>query len=152
MTTQVPDILLLDGKPLRLFSTPLQPWLAQQHIDLRTGRLNSDCWRGYRATWQVVLDRLLLAAVEPCGTASDAQQSQSRARVRISREGLFPGSHDAVDATWFSGRLRCPFGQRVEEHRIGFATQFEHELLFDVEQGRVCQVRTRRHLEAERAA
>ena len=152
MTSQIPDVLILDEAPLRLFSTPLQPWLAQQRIDLRSGRLNSNCWRGYRATWQIGLGRLILLAVEPWGAPPEAWHGTRDIRARISLEGLFPGSERPVHAIWFSGRLRCPVGAVVEQHFIGFASQFEEELLFNVEQGQVRNVRTWRHFEPEMAA
>ena len=125
MTAQLPEILILDGEQVQLFSTPGLPEgeprlvrildQAQASASLPMA-FSTACWRNYRATWEIKDGRLYLNAVAGI--------------FRLEGESpLFAG--------WYSGVLRVPRGERVQYVHMGFESKFERDLLIQIEAGRM---------------
>ncbi len=140
-TAQIPDTLVIDGKPNALFAEPLGPALeANSGMRERLGKhLKGRCsasWRGYRARWEVRENVLYLIGVDanPC--------SSQRTAVRLS--DLFPGTTGPVKATWFTGTLKVPQGREIEYVHMGYESRYEHYLILLVENGSVVNRSTRK--------
>lgn len=134
-TAQIPDSLVVDGKPNILFAEPLGPALeANPHLRERLLKyisINrcSASWRGYKATWEVRENVLYLVKVDanPC--------SSKRTPVPLSE--LFPDTTGPVHAIWFTGTLRVPQGRQIEYVHMGYETRYERYLILLVENGHV---------------
>jgi hypothetical protein len=66
MTTQIPDIIFLNAKPFRLYSTPLEGYLERSDPRPVFNASSTANWRGYIARWEVFDNRLFLTGL--CGT------------------------------------------------------------------------------------
>ena len=72
MTQQTPDSLIYQNEKWALLREPLDAYLAINGIELSWA--SSDVMRGYRATWEIVDDELLLEDVQECYCVSDPQR------------------------------------------------------------------------------
>ena len=128
MTAQIPDRLLLDGETHSLFSNPLEYYFGDTNPRpeiLRESMTCTACWRGYIATWEIMDEQLFLTQVTPMGQEQDILDK------------IFPDSSGKVLADWFSGTLRVPMGEQVQYVHMGYASQFERDMLIQIEAGRV---------------
>jgi hypothetical protein len=103
-TEQIPDRLDLDGQTRRLLAEPLAPALdvpaTWARFVAHAGGALGGCtanWRGYRASWRLDGDRLLLERIE-LGACSDAP-------AVLPVAALFPGRQAPLLADWFDGPL-----------------------------------------------
>ena len=95
MTRQVPEYLTWDGSEYPIRDEPLAPYLTMTDIDpVPPGVLNTACWRGYAASWEVDRDRLYLVGIEGI--------SESHPLLLAD---LFPGFGQRVFAHWFTGTI-----------------------------------------------
>jgi hypothetical protein len=102
MTRQAPEYLTWDGSEYPIRDEPLAPYLTMTDIDLvPRGVLNSACWRGYQASWEVGDDRLYLVRIEGI--------SESHPLLLAD---LFPGFGQRVFAHWFTGTIAFAMDHR----------------------------------------
>lgn len=141
-TAQIPDTLVVDGKPNILFAEPLGPALEadpkmQERLKkyISEGRCSAS-WRGYKATWEVRENVLYLVKVDanPC--------SSKRTPVPLSE--LFPDTTGPVQAIWFTGTLRVPQGRQIEYVHMGYESRYERYQVLLVENGHVVNRSTRK--------
>ena len=141
MTAQIHEVLVFDGQIVGMASCPPLPSAPRQMQGLsdqekeaaRAGSWqqlaaaagvgsaerivdSSACWRRYRATWEIIDDRLYLMHVDG----------------HFERLGALP-----LHADWFTGVLVVPSGKRLHYVHMGFESVYERELQFTVEHGRV---------------
>ncbi|HZX31305.1 MAG TPA: hypothetical protein VFF03_08150 [Rhodocyclaceae bacterium] len=131
-TAQAPEVLVMDGKEETLFSEPLEQFIEHPENTMTflsivpRGRC-SYLRRGYRATWEIVNNRLSLRKLKKgCGGQEE-----------VSLSSLFPGRDSPVSAEWYSGRLIVPQGNMIEYVHLGYFSKYESYLLLHVEKGLV---------------
>lgn len=135
MTAQIPDRIYCDdpcpwGKPAGdaepLCSNPLQGWLAHHPVDFGPGG-STALWRGYIATWRIRSQRLWLENVSGKKLASMFGDDPERV---VEPDGL-------VLADWTTLEMRVPVGRQTQYVHMGYASQYEHDRLIQVQDGRI---------------
>lgn len=111
MTTQVPDVLLIDGAELNLHWAPLDRYDAtlppERSLHRRRdvfGRTTA-CHRGYVGRWAVEDGRLMLRGLE-----SPLPEEADR---RLPLAEVFPGCPGRVFAHWLHAVIRCSEGETI---------------------------------------
>ncbi len=140
-TAQVPNKLILDGKEVPLFGNPLDSWLEKNppkpefcHDEI----ISSNNWRGYQATWKISGDRLLLLEVAKMHSVPKWRSwlSDNGYEYRaVPVEWYMPGKKLPVFAEWYSGRLKIPQGKMTRYVHMGYASEYERELLIEIKNG-----------------
>lgn len=103
MTDQIPEHLTWTGSDFSIWVEPLAPYITMTDIDLTpTDVLNSACWRGYVARWEINGDRLYLLDID--GISESAALSLAQ---------MFPGFDHRVFAHWFTGAIIIPVDQQA---------------------------------------
>lgn len=144
MTPQIPDNLIYEGQEYGLFSNPLEDYFDEDNPRPEFLRGCSALWRGYIATWEIEDGILYLIGLEDAFVREHDQADFKRAGV----SDLFPWASGRVKATWFTGELRVPQGERLEYVHMGYAQTYEEDLLLTFEEGKLVrrEVRDNRHL------
>ena len=126
MTAQIPDSILYENESLSLCDEPLSVWFQLNGMEKSPFQAASTAnWRGYVATWEITNKRLYLIEIE--GTFKDGSDGSLAA--------LFPGFPDRVFAHWYSGRLRIPRGKLLNYVHMGYASEYEQDILLDIDGG-----------------
>jgi hypothetical protein len=153
MTAQTPDIIILDGKAFRLYSSPLERYFRRikwRPTILRRCTANR---RGYVARWEIFGERLFLTglfgqdwsvpphlhsklAPDPDPFEPDEVDVKS---LRL--QDLFPDQAPLVFAEWVTERLVVPTGPRLVYVHAGFGSQYATYRTIKVVKGRVRSVR-----------
>jgi hypothetical protein len=123
-TTQISEILYLNGEKHSLDSLPLEQYYSPANPRPQFRAPNTATWRGYVATWEIDRGVLYLKAIRAW---------TDRGEVGLTE--LFPGRKAPVAATWFTGQLKVPQGKMIRPavpHPI-----FEKYLIIKVDKGRV---------------
>lgn len=123
-TVQFPDIIYIDGQKNFLHSNPLEQYYGPHNPRPHFRWPNTATWRGYIATWEIDRGTLYLKAIRAWTPQGE-----------VGLEALFPGHKGRVAATWFTGLLRIPQGERVRFHMP--YPIYEKYLMITVKQGRV---------------
>ena len=131
MTAQIHEGLIIDGKVTSMACCPSFPEEHPRIYELSPDEALRDegslfyqcsnCWRGYRGTWEIKNERFYLV----------------RLNGRFQLRGSTP-----VLADWFSGILRVPMGEILVYVHMGFGSVYEQELHIKVENGVVVMART----------
>lgn len=114
MTAQVHERLILDGESVTMNFCPPLPENHPRIYDKGQGGVNTACWRGYVATWEIRDGHLYLVAIQ-------------------GRYGFREG--EPLLAEWFTGELRVPRGKMVFYVHMGFGSRYERELFIQIEKG-----------------
>ena len=120
MTAQIGDRFLWNGERRSLMGElplPARRWLIAERDD--QSLMNTACWRGYVATWEVRGDELLLTDLD-------------------GRLELLGGP---IPAVWISGVLRLAAGPVQSYIHMGYSTTFEAAIELDVREGKVARWR-----------
>jgi hypothetical protein len=141
-TAQHPDRLVYKGQEYALYADPLQdyysslpdtaiiifPTFGPEH--LRT--VNSSCWRGYIATWEMINDTMYLVKMEDCRghgqTANLTEQFGDKIR------------NGKMKADWYTGELRVPVGKLIEYVHMDYMSQYESEMVLEIVDGVLVKV------------
>lgn len=142
-TAQVPDKLILDGKEVPLFDFPLDSWLEKNPPKPEFGSYDfvanaSNNWRGYRATWKISKDRLLLLKVAkscPVPKWRSWLSGSGREYRAVPVEWYLPGKKLPAFSEWYSGRLRIPQDTMPRRMHMGCGSEHARELLFEIKNG-----------------
>lgn len=126
MTAQISESLQLDGEQVPMMATPLE-----QYFELGGERpeFHATCsalWRGYRASWEIIDDRLYLVSLQGTGPGGRT----------ITQKDLFPDYAERAFAHWYSGTIRIPKGKLLEYVHAGFSSQYEQDLMLSLDRGR----------------
>ena len=110
MTTQIPDVLILDGEKHDMASLPLEEYRRKGGAlpQLRAGC--SALWRGYIATWELCEGRLYLADID----------TTTFSEVDLKLKDFFPDCGTRVFARWYSDTLRVPQGEIIQYIHGGY--------------------------------
>ena len=125
MTAQATETLIYKGEKLRLCAEPLAGYFELKGIEAPFRAPHTALWRGYVGTWEIVDDRLYL--VDLMGWAESGG--------KVGLEFLFPGFPTRVFAHWVNGLLRATRGERIRYVHAGFGSVYEHDLLFQFDDG-----------------
>jgi len=136
MTQQTPDTLIYQNEKWALLREPLDAYLAINGIELSWA--SSDVMRGYRATWEIVDDELLLEDVQECYCVSDPQRYDETTKLNI--QDIFPNDNPPILVNWFSGKLVVGRGKCNGSTIAGYAEPYDHMLNIHLERGIVVSV------------
>jgi len=101
-TTQMPEIIYLEGKEQHLLSLPLEQYYGPHNPRPKFTAPHTANWRGYTGIWEIKKGVLYLKSVRAWID-----------RRPVGLETLFPGQQAPVAATWFTGQLKVPQGKPV---------------------------------------
>ena len=120
MTTQIPDIIFLNAKPFRLYSTPLKGFLERSDPRPVFNASSTANWRGYIARWEVFDNRLFLTGLFGTGRIVPAHlidelpthpfECAGDGAKPLRLADLFPEQAPLVFAEWVTGHLILPAG------------------------------------------
>lgn len=138
MTAQIPERILIDGKPHWLHARPLDHLFAERGTEIVAPEARTTaCHRQYVGTWDIADGRLWLVALSTFGRGerplSDAMRSWFLQLVPTDR---FP-----VCAEWFDGCLRVPMGPMLVRGFHGWSSWFTRERVITCRQGKVVRDR-----------
>jgi len=135
MTAQEGEILLDRGEMLTLHTNVLHHHLKRRPRKARPDFVWSTTanWRAYVGTWAFIDGLLHLVDID-ARVETPAGMRKATLTDVFPRKGTGP-----VPATWFTGSLRCPEGERVMYMHAGWASRFERDRIFEVERGRLLQ-------------
>jgi len=125
MTAQIPETITYKESQYSMFSEPLEDYfkLVGNRPDFSVS--STALWRGYEGVWEIVNERLYL--IDLTGSLNDGKELH----VAI----VFNDFPDRVFAHWFTGVIRIPQGEQTKYVHMGFASQYERELLLHFEKG-----------------
>jgi hypothetical protein len=130
-TAQFPDILVYKGKTHSIFTNPLESYFDNQHPrpkDVFKVSCTAN-WRGYVATWKIEENNLYLVKLIEGSCFEDAPE--------IPIITIFPEQQVPVKASWFSGTLKIPLGERLQYVHMGYESIYEKELFLNIEDGKL---------------
>ena len=132
MTAQVSESLSYEGKTYSMCTEPLGDYFSMGGQNPGFTMMDTSCWRGYVGKWEIVDDRLYLVSLE--GLLENGSE--------IGMEAVFPDFPDRVFAHWYTGTIRLPQGEMLEYVHMGYASEYEQDLLLTFEEG----VLTKKHV------
>ncbi len=139
MAAQLPDIIIINGKQLDLYSNPLEEYWSKSRKRKPSFYKLMSCHRGYIATWEIKDKQLFLLEVR--GRFLRRILFFFRKISRFSIRNLFRKvSSQGIKAGWFSGKLRVPSGPMTMYEDNGYDSRFENELIITVEKGNVIKM------------
>ncbi len=148
-TAQIPENLIYEGETYPLLSTPLEEYFPDESKRPEFYPLSSACWRGYIGNWEIknrtlFLKNLYYETIDPEKRDNpNIRYPDYIKKVKIPLDYVFPkGTQSPVEATWFSGVLRFPIGERMRYVHMGFASIHKKERYLTIEKGKVVADRT----------
>ena len=128
-TAQMPDILLYKGETYPIFSNPLESYFNDDNPrpkDIFKFSCTAS-WRGYIATWKIEKNNLYLVKLVE-GTCDEEA-------AEIPLKTIFNLQKKPIPATWFSGKIRIPMGERIQYVHMGYDSIYQKELYLSLEKG-----------------
>ena len=134
VATQLPDIIILDGEEMNLYSNPLEEYWIK--FKRRPAFIPSSvCRRGYVATWEIRDQQLFLNDVR--GEYYKRSFLFGSQKVGCSLQLVFRSAKRSVKATWYTGKLRIPSGRMTHYGHGDYDSRFEREVILTVDRGDV---------------
>jgi len=124
-TQQVPEKLLYKGQEYRLACVPLEKYFDANHpkpAGLRA--TNTACTRGYVGTWEIKDKKLYLKSL--------GRFRPGRSIQEIPFSLVFKDQELPVEATWYTGVLRMPHGERIGAVRLIPTSLWQEDLYISV--------------------
>lgn len=145
MTAQFSERLIYQGTRHPLYTEPLSQYFQFAGIDPAFDITSTALWRGYIGTWKIIDERLYLIQLSDGLEYRDRRyiEDQDAHKSKYRLETWFPGFPRRVFAHWFSGTLDIPQGKLLKYVHMGYLSQFEKNLLIDVEFGVITNTRAR---------
>lgn len=135
MAAQLPDHIWLNGKRMDLYSNPLELYW-DQHNKRPNFQTSEECKRGYIAKWEIRNDTLMLNRIE--GNVKKNYFLFWKKIVPYSLNMLFKKAGDrSVVASWVTGKLRVPQGNRTFYVHEGYESRFEREMVITIQKAKV---------------
>lgn len=166
MTIQIKERLKYENKNYSISELPLQAYLYKNKIEIRFIFKSTECWRGYKAMWEINGGKLFLTNLKGEGflldslkykeerlklrkkiksgivSALDYQKSIKKlknecfTKVQFSLKTLFK-TEDKLFAEWYSGILTAHISKLKEKRSLGSEKKYENALLFKIRNGQV---------------
>ena len=106
MCIQIKDSIIIKGQKYFLYTFPLDSYWTKKNPKPQTRLINTNCWRGYVATWEIFQKSLYLVDIKYFSPGGD-----------FGLDYIFPNSTGKVKADWFTGELKIPIGNVLfQEH------------------------------------
>jgi hypothetical protein len=132
MTAQIPERMLIDGKPHWLHTQPLYRLLASRRTQIGApDGWTTACHRQYVGTWDIVEGNLWLVCL--CTFGGEELPLADTMRAWFLR--LVPTDRFPVHAQWFNGHLRIPTGPRLVKGLHGWSSWFTRERVITCRHG-----------------
>lgn len=134
MAAQLPDIIILHGERMDLYSNPLEQYWTFNKKKRPVFLASTMCKRGYVATWEILDKQLILRSID--GNIQRRSFLFWKKMVRLSLNMLFKkaGSRSVI-ANWFTGKIRIPQGNRTLYVHNEYDSRFEREMVITIERG-----------------
>lgn len=129
MTAQICDTLVYKNETYGISSEPLESYLKNKELPHKLIAINTACWRGYFASWEIINNRLFLT--EWSGNIQGYQQ--------VDMSYLF-GDERVVYANWFTGNIYINIGDIVVYHHFGYSSIYEGQLILEFKFGKLIKV------------
>jgi len=138
MTAQIGDKIHYKGMRYSLSSEPLSAFLLKNKIN-KFNELNTACWRGYVAEWEVVDNKLYLVDIR--FSYSPRKKITVKTKDSLTEiEKLFPGQ-TKVHANWVSSTLIIKTGKLIEYIHMGYESIYEIDIYLKFETGKLIDER-----------
>ena len=138
MTAQIGDKIHYKGMRYSLSSEPLSAFLLKNKID-KFNELNTACWRGYVAEWEVVDNKLYLVDIK--FSYFPRKKITIKTGDSITEMGkLFPGQ-TKVHANWVSSTLIIKTSKLIEYIHMGYESIYEITIYLKFENGELIEER-----------
>ena len=110
-TEQTPDLLIVDKDTFYLNSFPIDKLNFKENMNpFDTGLfVSTNCWRGYRAIWEIKDNKIILQKIQKCNTDSIIDYSKVINFFKLN--GYTPKIiNGKIFADWYSAKLiECEF-------------------------------------------
>jgi hypothetical protein len=129
-TAQYPDLIILNGDTLSLYSNPLE-----KYFDLYPEKrpeneiVSTALWRGYVATFEIKNDLFLLKDIQ-----IEVEKGHLKFEWKSVLQEVFPGMEEII-VDWFTGLLVIPKGELVNYVHMGYASEYDSYTLFQIKEG-----------------
>ena len=123
MTIQAGDILSYNGEKTTIATEPLKPYL-ETRSDVSFIFKSTALVRGYIGTWKIKNKKLYLVTL--VGFIENNE--------KVDLKYLFPNKTE-VFADWFSGDIRIPEGDLLQNINIGYASVFARDRVLNFNKG-----------------
>jgi len=136
MAAQIPDILILDGTKMDLYSNPLESYfdLYSYSIKRPAFQATESCKRGYVATLELHNHLLILREIK--GNIQTSNFIFWKKVIPYSWKMLFPKvQSNGVVASWFTGKIRIPQGNKLFYVHHAYDSRFEREIIITFDKG-----------------
>lgn len=134
-TSQMSDMLIFNGKTLRLFCNPLERYLLLNPTLRPQGKIQSTAlWRGYVAEFKIVEKELILTQIKVKNRMNKDDDKSNEWDNVI--DSVFPGK-SSVKLDWYSGLLIVPTGEQEDYVHMGYGSVYSSYLILEVNQGNV---------------
>jgi len=136
MAAQIPDIIVIDGVTQELYSNPLEQYWIVKKIRRPLFVASVICKRGYVATWEIIDRNLVLKNIEG---KFERPYFLFWKKIRYcSIKNIFKKTSikDAI-ATWYTGKIRVPLGNRILYVHHDYESRFEQEMILTIDHGKV---------------
>lgn len=124
MTAQVREIIVYEEQEYRMEEYPLADHIRKMGNEINYDNMTSACWRGYIGDWEIILNKLYLTGLS----------NMTGSGYKFSMKTLFPGQ-EKVFAEWYSGELRIPRGEMIENNYRKHIYVYEEDLFLEIENG-----------------
>jgi hypothetical protein len=170
MTAQAREILIYEGKTLWMACEPFSQYVTKNKLELRLRAPNTALWRGYIGEWEIMDTKLFLTGISGNGEIKDQEkfrlgkldlrkqmkegkitpqqngqllkllEEDCFEEIELSLKNLF-NSETKVFANWYSGTIRCQYGDIIQYVNMGYDSLYSNELLFNIVEGIVLDVK-----------
>ena len=135
MTAQIGENIIYKDKKYVMCTEPLSNFFNLSGISIEFCEPLTALWCGYIGTWEIKENRLYLISIE--GNLKNDKE--------VVLEDIFPGYPDRVFAHWYSGLLRIPDGKMLSYEHMGYASEYERDILITIEKGVVQKTKVRQN-------
>ena len=125
MTIQAGDILSYNGEKTTIATEPIKPYL-ETRSDVSFIFKSTALVRGYIGTWKIKNKKLYLVTL--VGFIENNE--------KVNLKYLFPNKTE-VFADWFSGDIRIPEGDLLQNINIGYASVFARDRVLNFNKGQL---------------
>ena len=135
MTAQIGENIIYKDKKYVMCTEPLSDFFNLSGISIEFCEPITALWRGYIGTWEIKENRLYLISIE--GNLKNDKE--------VVLEDIFPSYPGRVFAHWYSGVLRIPDGKMLSYEHMGYASEYERDILITIEKGVVQKTKIRQN-------
>lgn len=135
-TGQEGDIIFWNNKKHALLSNPLESYPQFDTIRLKLfgnqkSDLNTACYRGYIAEWQIINNQLFLTNIFSCNNQN----------LKANLDLLFPGliNNGKMKAYWVNQTLIVPEGKCLYYGNLGYSCIYEKEYELTIKDGELIE-------------